>query len=127
MPIEIMELEAQTLTVRAYGDVTLDECRQYQKQLLADPRMRSGIHLLADLTGVTGAPSAAELRTVAREFQPLIEKGLGRIALLSDSTFMYGVARMFCVFAESVGMTVAVFRDRAEAQEWLDSQTTPVA
>jgi hypothetical protein len=127
MPVEIVEFEAGMLRVRAHGDVTLEECRDYQKQLLADPRMRSAPQLLADLTGVTGAPSADELRIIAREFEPLIKAGLGPIALVSGSAFVYGLGRMFCVFAETVGLRIAVFHDRAEAREWLDSQTNPVA
>jgi hypothetical protein len=127
MPIEIVEFEAGMLTVRAYGDVTFEECRDYQRQLLADPHMRCATHILADLTGVTGAPSADELRIVAYEFEPLIKAGLGPIALVSGSAFVYGLGRMFSVFAEKIGMKISVFSDRAEAGEWLDSQVNPVA
>jgi len=113
--------------VRAYGDVTLEECLDVQHRVLADPRMRPGLHWLADCCGATGLPSTSDLRTIAQEFEPLVKAGVGPVALVTGSAFVYGVARMFSVFAETVGLRVAVFPDLAEAREWLDSQTNTVA
>src|SRR5688500_13678776 len=117
MPVEIVEFEELSLSLRVHGDVTLEECLDFQRQVLADPRMRSGTHWLADCTGVTGAPSATELRTIACEFKPLVKAGLGPLAVVTATAFVYGVARMFCVFGEAVGLRMAVFHDFAEARE----------
>lgn len=126
MSLEILEFDSSTLVVRASGNVTFDESRRFQDELLGDPRLHDGVQMLVDATTMDGAPSANELRIIATEFVPLLRAGLGPIAIVCGSPFVYGVARMFTVFAEVVGARVAAFRDPTEARQWLDSLLSPV-
>jgi hypothetical protein len=121
MPIAIAFVEPATLMVTAAGDVTFAEIAVTLDELLDDPRIGYDTRMLVDARAVTGAPSTAELRLIARDLEPLRERGVTRMAVCAESTFVYGVARMFAVFAEMFGMRVAAFRQMDEARRWLES------
>ena len=125
MPLALVDaagFRRATLYVVAFGNVTFEEVRTFQTALLADARLCCGVQMFCDARTVTGAPSAGELRIIAAETAPLIDAGLGPIAILCASPFTYGVARMFAVLAEAVHANVGAFRDFVEAQDWLDRQ-----
>lgn len=116
-----------TIMVHASGKVTLEEVRVVQEQILVHPGWRAGAAMFVDARAQTGAPTAEELRIIAREMTPLVERGLGPVAMVCGSSFIYGVARMFSVFAEVVHANVGAFREMDEAQKWLDAQPTATA
>lgn len=68
----------------------------------------------------------AELRLIAGELKPLLDRGLGAIAIVAESALVYGAARMFGVFAQTVYARVATFGDIDEGRRWLIAQQ-PVA
>jgi hypothetical protein len=111
--------EPSTFVVNASGRVTYEETTDVLAQLLADPRLGPNIGILVDAREVTGAPATHELRLVARELRALHAAGVAGLAIVTSSTFVYGVARMFSVFAERSGIDVQVFRTMDEAERWL--------
>lgn len=78
--------------------------------------------MLVDARDVTGAPSTAELRRIAAEMKPLIDSGMGPIAIFTDSACIYGVARMFSVFAQTMSANVSAHRSPEDAEQWLAEQ-----
>lgn len=121
MSITVTFGEPAILRVTASGDVTFADIALALDALLADARIVPGMSMLTDARLVKSLPSTAELRMIAHDFKPLRDRGIARIAIYTDSTFVYGVARMFGVFAEAVNLKVSAFRQAADAERWIDS------
>lgn len=121
MPLTL-EVADHAARVTASGTVTYQEVVYLIAQRLADPARIPGLPVLFDGRGVTGAPSAAELRLIATQMKPLIDSGLGPVAIVAGSAFTYGVVRMFAVFAQAMSANVAAYRREADAQRWLTEQ-----
>lgn len=127
MPIALEFDEPSTFTVHAAGKVTYDECEALLDELQRHPRLCCGAQVYVDGRDVESTPSTSELRDIARDLGPLVERGIGPIAFVTDKTFIYGVARMFSAFAEAMGATVHAFRSEREALDWLAGRVTPAA
>jgi hypothetical protein len=121
MPIAVAFSEPATLVITAAGTVTFAEVAVVLDDLIDDDRIGPGTCVLVDARAVEDAPSTPELRLIARDLAPLHERGVTHMAVCAESTFIYGVARMFAVFAELIGMRVAAFRNMDDAQRWLAS------
>ena len=121
MPVAYTFAAEREVTMLARGDVTFADVAVILDELLDDPRIEPGTQILVDCRGVTNTPSTPELRMIARDLAPLHERGVERIAVCAESNFVYGVARMFAVFAEVFGLHVAAFREMREARDWLGS------
>lgn len=124
MPVAVTFQEPDTFTVCASGHVTFQECHVMQADLLADPHLRKGVRVLIDACAVDDVPTTSELRTLATEMQFMVERGLGPVAVVTNNTCVYGVVRMFSVFAEFVNALVMPFRDMGEAERWLEDQSS---
>ena len=122
MPLALEFDDPATFRVCASGQVTFDEVQEFRARILADPRLCCGTRMLVDGRDVRGAPSALELRTIAADMRPMLEKGLGPIAIVTSSQMVYGVARMFATFAELVNANISPFRDMGDAERWLAAQ-----
>jgi len=127
VPIALEFEEPSTFTVYATGKVTYDECEALLDELQHHPRLCCGVQVYVDGRDVESTPSTSELRAIARDLQPLVERGIGPIAFVTDKTFIYGVARMFSAFAEAMGATVHAFRSEEEAHHWLTEHVKPAA
>ena len=121
MPVAFTFSAPLEIAVVAEGDVTFAEIAVLLDELIDDPRIQPGTGILVDSRKVEGAPSTPELRMIARDLAPLRDRGVNRIAVCADSMFVYGIARMFAVFAELLGIHVAAFRDMDTAKRWLTS------
>jgi hypothetical protein len=124
MPFVVEKADPITIRVHVSGKVTYAEVQVILAEVMSHG-LRPGTQILVDALGVTGTPDASELRSIVRDLVPMIDAGLVAIAIVTDG-FVYGVARMFSVFAQAVDLDVAVFRSMGEATEWLDSRATPV-
>jgi hypothetical protein len=112
--------------VHSTGAVTHAEVQRAIDDILAHPRYGSARKVLVDGRKVTSAPSTSELRAIARDLKPLIDRGFGPMAIVSDPGFVHGVARMFTVFAEVFGLKVRAFTAMQPAEEWLRDSTERV-
>jgi hypothetical protein len=119
VPLDVEYATPARFKVRASGEVTLQEIESMFRGLITRPEL-SGSDMLVDAREVEGVPSTAELRIVAREIMPsMTGQGLGAVGIVTDKPFVYGVARMFAVFAEAVGARVGAFRELDAADQWL--------
>ena len=121
MPIAVGFAEPRTILIHVSGEVTYAETQRAIDDVLGHSQARDGAMLLVDARAVTGAPSTAELRAMARDLKPLTDRGFGPMAIVTEKAFLYGLARMFAVFAEVFGIRVHACRTMAEAEEWLTS------
>lgn len=117
MPVTISSLEG-VVRVTASGHVTYAEVAS----LMAFPRDACvgivPLPVLVDARAVDRAPSATDLRRIVTELRHLAYD-IGPIGIITDSVYVYGVARMFSVFAQGVPASVEVFRCPEAAAEWL--------
>ncbi len=60
-----------------------------------------------------------ELREIAEGSKALAESRGRIVALVAPENLHYGLMRMFAVYREQDGSEVAVFRERAAAEQWL--------
>ena len=120
MPVVVGFAPPDQFVVRATGHVTHDECQRALDDILAHPAQEGTRTILIDGRGVVAAPSSSELRSLARDMKVFVRRGYGPIAIVTDRTFVYGVARMFAVFAEAFGLHVRAFKSVDEASAWLD-------
>jgi hypothetical protein len=121
MPVAFAFSAPLEIFVITEGDVTFAEVAVLLDELIDDARIEAGTGILVDCRKVVGAPSTPELRLIARDLAPLRDRGVNRIAVCADSVFVYGIARMFAVFAELIGIHVAAFREMEAAKRWLGS------
>lgn len=123
MPITV-DFTANAVTVTATGALTYQEVADLIAHQIKAPARTPGLPILVDARDVNGAPSTAELRLIAAEMRPLIETGMGPVGILTGSTFVYGIARMFSVFAQALCADVSAFRCPADAENWLETRRT---
>jgi hypothetical protein len=126
MPLDVEFAHPARFKVRASGEITLMEIERAITNIVTHPGLR-GADVLVDAHHVNGVPSTPELRAVARNMVPLLNCGLGAVGVASNNEMIYGVARMFGVFAETVGAKVGAFRDIDDASRWLAERRDEVS
>jgi hypothetical protein len=104
----------------ATGIIRADDLHGLIKSLLADPDLVPGLRGLYDARYAEPDITIMQLAEVAVEVKPLLQRGLGRIALVAQSQTTYRVAKTFSIIARAIGIDVDVFRDLVRAQAWLD-------
>ena len=78
------------------------------------------LDVLLDLTKMTSLPESGQIRLVADTLSGLREKtSWGACAVVAKQDVLFGMSRMFGVYAEPVFTRVHVFRERDEAKRWL--------
>ena len=104
------------------GQTTLKEVMAHFDELQKDPGRPQQLDVLLDLT------EQLSLFPIPRRCGPRpIRVGLvtdlvfGACAVVATRESLYGMARMFEVFARGHFAAIQTFRDRKEAEEWLDS------
>jgi hypothetical protein len=76
---------------------------------------------LFDLRGMTGEPTIAELRQIMSESLAVRQPGTGArgaVAILATDPALYGRACTYAALRRAT-LTIEVFRDPDEAEEWL--------
>jgi hypothetical protein len=74
--------------------------------------------LLYDLRGMTDEPTIADLRA-SMSYAAQTRRPRGPIAILATDPAVYGRACTYAALGRSTTLTIGVFRDRTEAEQWL--------
>ena len=122
MPIVYrLDPAAGSLETACEGDVALEEVLQHFTELGAlalPPR----VDVLLDLTQMTSLPDSGQIRVAADTLTGLRTRTRwGACAIVAKQDVLFGMSRMFGVYAEPVFERVHVFREREEAKRWLAS------
>lgn len=99
------------------GTVTEDEVQEHNRRLRRDPLFNPDYQQLVDLREITNTKVGSDfVRDTARDqyFAPGVRR-----AFVATNDYTFGMARVFAAVAETQGQTIAVFRNIAEAEEWL--------
>jgi len=115
-----LNYKAQFIETQCTGDVTLEEVMDHFSELEADPLLPDRLDVFLDLDKMTSLPEGHQLRDVAGAVERLMAKvEWGSCAILASSDGIFGISRMFEVFAEGLFARTRVFRTREEAEHWL--------
>jgi hypothetical protein len=110
------------------GEVTFDEVLCHFQQLEAEPSLPGRLDVLLDLDGTTTLPESGQLLEVTRAVDRLKAKvQWGACAIVASRDALFGMSRMFEVFAEGLFVRISVFREREDAERWLAGTRSPAA
>lgn len=120
MPITYtISAEQRRVKAVATGIIRADDLHGLIGSLLADPALGPGLRGLYDASDAEPDITVLQLAEVAGEVRQLLNRGLGRIAIVAKSQATYRVAKTFTVLAQAIGIDVDVFRQLPEAEAWL--------
>lgn len=107
----------------ASGVIGAEEINRFLDTVIADPELRPGVRGLVDAREAEPDVTILQLAEVARRVHKLINRGLGRIAIVVESRASYRVAKTFSVLGRALGIDVDVFTDIGAAEAWLADST----
>lgn len=126
MPITYkIDWESSLIHTRCVGPVTFEEVEDHFRELDADALVPPRADVLLDMSEMSSIPETAQLKDVTAELARL--KGRvewGACAIVASGDTLFGMSRMFQVFAEEQLAVSRVFRDIGEARSWLASGTS---
>ena len=129
MPVTYqIDQASKTIRTRCTGNVTIEEVLDHFRVLSHDPERPDRLDVLLDLSEQTSIPERDNLDEVAETIRRM--RGsvhFGACAIIACTDVLFGMLRIFEVFAEDYFGATCVFRNRDEAEAWLASQhsTTP--
>jgi hypothetical protein len=113
--------EENLVLVTATGLVTRLDMDDLHCRLIADREIRPGMRLLLEAAKVDSQLSFSDLQEIAGRLSEIFERGIGKVAVVADSTYVYSLAKTFAIFAANEPVRMKPFRRRDEAIAWLDS------
>jgi len=120
--------ETAFIETHCTGEVTLDDVLDHFRQLEADPSLPRRLDVLLDLDKTTSLPESPQLMEVTRAVERLRAKvEWGVCAIVANRDALYGMSRIFEVFAEKQFDRISVFRDREDAKRWITSNRSSTA
>jgi hypothetical protein len=120
MPITYtIDSEQRRISAFATGIIRAYDLHGLVRSLLADPGLVPGLRGLYDSRYAEPDITIMQLAEVAGEVRQLLQRGLGRIAIVAQSQTTYRVAKTFTVLARAIGIDVDVFMELPKAVAWL--------
>jgi hypothetical protein len=114
----VIDRLSQRMVTHADGIVTFHDVNRH----LDDEERQRGLDLpeLIDARGATTDLTSAQIRRLVQRAAQLVRTiPLGPTAIVTTDDTLYGMARMYSILGERVGVAVEVFRDVAAAERWL--------
>ncbi|HEV3218992.1 MAG TPA: hypothetical protein VGZ48_04430 [Candidatus Acidoferrales bacterium] len=98
-------------------ELTEEDVRKYQEQLLRDPKFDPEYSQLIDATNLKSVRLSSLSTDRLLRTRPF--KQSARCAVIAESDLAFGISRMIEVHCEAQGIPFRGFRKRANAEEWL--------
>ena len=124
MPITYT-ISRQERLIKAYatGIIRADDLNGFVDALLADPDLGPGLRALNDASDAEPDITILQLAEVASRVLQLINRGLGRIAIVAQLRATYRVSKTFSVLLRALGIDVEVFTELRAAEAWLEDSS----
>jgi hypothetical protein len=120
MPITYtIDREQRRINAFATGIIRAEDLHGLIRSVLADPGFVPGHRALYNSSYAEPDITILQLAEVAGEVRQLLNRGLGRIAIVAQSVTTYRVAKTFTVLARAIGINVDIFTELAAAEAWL--------
>ena len=128
MPITYqLDAERRLIRTEAAGDVTLEEVFGHLRDVEADPGLPAEANGLIDLSECTSLLTTEQVVSIEPVLRRLDGKmRFGACALVASRDALFGMLRMFEVFAHPHFERLRVFRDASHARAWLDNGRSPL-
>jgi len=126
MPITYhIDAAKRLIHTRCVGSVTPDEVSEHFAVLIEDPTCPDRLDVLLDLSEMTSLPARDQLRDVTLIIARIRARvQFGRCAIIAPQDVLFGMSRMFEVFAQDYFVATQVFRAVHDGTLWLDSPPT---
>ena len=111
--------EERLIKAYAKGIIRASDLHPFLDTLLADPGLVPGLRGLYDARFAEPDITILQLAEVAGKVRQLINRGVGRIAIVAQSQATYRVSKTFMVLARALGIDVDVFWELEEAESFL--------
>jgi hypothetical protein len=118
-----IEPERKLIRTVCTGDANPEEVNNHFRDLACDPERPDQLNVLLDLTEVTSIPESGQIRGVGitlRKYGSILK--FNACAIVAGSDVLFGMMRMFEVFARDSFVVTQVFRSTADAEVWLATQ-----
>jgi hypothetical protein len=111
------------IRTRCVGAVTFDEVIGHFRELEHALECAERLDVLLDLSELASLPHAHQLRAVGQEIGRIGDRiRFDHCAIVARTDVVFGMMRMFEVFAAERFRSIGVFREEGEAETWLTSQ-----
>jgi hypothetical protein len=105
------------------GPVKLEEVLEHFRTLQDDPACTGQLDVLLNVSETQALPQASQLSAVSGAVGMIREKVQFEFcAIVASGDAMFGMMRMFEVYADKYFRAVRVFRESAKAESWLAAQ-----
>lgn len=111
--------EQRLIRALATGIIRAEDLHGLINSLLGDANLTPGIRGLYDSRLAEPDVTVLQLAEIAVEVKKLLDRGLGRLALVAQSQTTYRVEKTFSILARAVGVDVDVFWELEAAEAWL--------
>jgi hypothetical protein len=126
MPVTyVLDTARKLIRTTCSGPITLGDVVDHFRTLADDPACAGRLDVMLDVRETASLPKSIELKIVNSEVAAIRAKvEFGMCAIVATGDPMFGMMRMFAVFAERNFGAIGVFREAAGAEEWLTTGQT---
>ena len=111
------------IRTKCSGLVTIEEVLDHFRELERDPECPDYVDVLLDLSEESTVPTKNNLQEMILEISRIRGRvQFGTCAVVACTDALFGMLRMFEVFAEQYFRETRVFRSAGEAEAWLASR-----
>jgi len=124
MPVTyIIDTTRKLIRIQCSGAVTLADVVDHCAKLKDDPACAGHLDVMLDVRESDTLPESKDLRIANSHVAAVRGKvEFGRCAIVANRDAMFGMMRMFGIFAEKDFREIHVFRGTSEAEAWLNPQ-----
>jgi hypothetical protein len=124
MPVSYsIDAEKKLIRTTCSRPLTFAEVIEHFRTLREDPACSGRLDVLLNVSDADALPQSGQLGAVNMELRALRKKvQLGACAVVATRDAMFGMMRMFEAHSGDYFSAMHVFRDAAQAEQWLGSQ-----
>ncbi len=128
MPVTYsIDVTGKLIRTTCSGAVTFAEVLDHFQSLGADPACSGRLDVLLDLSETKSLPETPQLQSLGPTLGMIRGKAqFGDCAIVARRDALFGMMRMFAVFAEKHFREIQVFHVVAEADRWLMSRPSAI-
>ncbi len=101
------------------GDFTASDLDITFSDLVSDPKFTKGLNLLVHDLSTSFVPSSDEIENAAKFLDSMLKNFAPKIAVVVNKEVKFGMGRMLENFCEMRKISLRVFKEIEEAQDWL--------
>lgn len=109
------------VVITTEGDFKSHDLNVKFGELVSDPKFTKGLNLLVHDLSTSFVPSSDEIENAAKFLESMLKNFAPKIAVVVNKEVKFGMGRMLENFCEMRKISLRVYKDIEEAQEWLQN------